>query len=438
MFRKVGTFISLALIATGVFAQDANDLERRVKALEDKIAAMQKVQQSAELAEVQREIDVLSREIESLKNNQQKKAVEADVQQYGLGAAASKVYRSEPGVSFGGYGEFLYNRPEHGVASADLVRGVLYTGYKFSSLAVFNSELEVEHGSTEFTGDASRGAEAGSVGIEFAYLDFLLHPAANVRAGIVLMPTGLINEQHEPTAYLGTHRPEVEDRILPTTWSELGAGVFGDAGRFTYRGYVVTGLESSRFSSDAGVHEGKQGGANAAAKDLAVVGRLDWHPIEGALLGGSLYTGGSGQGAGYRGRVTLAELHADSKFRGLSLRALAARGTIGDAAAISNRVDETIGSSLGGWYAEAGYDVAPLLVRGSFSITPYARYESLDTQRRVPAGFTRDPENQRRITTLGIAFKPIPQTVIKSDWQRIRTGAGDGEHQFNLGLGYIF
>ena len=241
---------------------------------------------------------------------------------------------------------------------------------------------------------------------------------------------GLINEQHEPTAYFGAHRPETEDRILPTTWSEIGAGVFGDVGNFTYRGYLVTGMDSSRFSADEGVHEGKQGGASAAAEDFAVVGRIDWRPFEGTVFGGSLYTGDSGQGAGYRGHVTLGELHADSRFRGISLRALGARGHIGDAAAISERTEETIGSSLAGWYVEGGYEI------GLF--TPYLRYERADTQRRVAAGFARNPETDRRITTIGVAFKPISQTVIKTDWERIKTRAGNSDNQFNVGLGYIF
>src|SRR5262249_42233731 len=176
---------------------------------------------------------------------------------------------------------------------------------------------------------------------------------------------------------------------------------------------------------EEGVHEGKQSGAEASAKDLAVVGRLDWRPFEGTFFGGSLYTGNSGQGAGYSGRVTLAELHADSKFRGLSLRALAARGHIGDAAAISERVSQTIGSSLAGWYAEGGYEL------GMF--TPYLRYERADPHRRVARAFTRDPEPDRRTTPIGVQFKPISQTVIKTEVQRVRRN-----NQFNIGLGYIF
>ena len=128
----------------------------------------------------------------------------------------------------------------------------------------------------------------------------------------VLMPVGFINEQHEPTAYFGAQRPTVERVIIPTTWSEIGAGLFGDVGRVSYRAYVTTGMDSSRFEAEEGLHEGKQAGAEAKAEDWAVVARADWHPIEGTLLGGAFYNGNSGQGRGFGGRVRLAEVHAEA------------------------------------------------------------------------------------------------------------------------------
>jgi hypothetical protein len=409
------------LIAATASAQTA-DLEARLKALQDKVAAVD---------ELRHEIDVLTQEIEALKNNQKKTAVEADQSQYGLGAAASKIYRAESGVSFGGYGEFGYNNPRHGVATADMLRGVLYTGYKFNDRVLFNSELEVEHASTEL---------AGAVSMEFAYLDYLIRPEVNVRGGIMLMPVGIINEQHEPTSYLAARRPLVEDIIIPTTWSEIGAGLFGDIGRVSYRTYLTTGLNATRFDSANGLHEGKQSGSEAGAADLALVARADFHPFEGTIFGGSVYGGGSGQnahaagGRRIRGNVRLAEVHADSKFRGVSLRALFAKGTVGDAALINElnglTGDASIGKSFGGWYTEAGYDV---LQRGDRSLTPYMRYERLDTQRSVPTGFERNPENDRKIWTFGLAFKPISQTVVKIDWEKARDN-----RQWNIALGYIF
>jgi hypothetical protein len=262
-------------------------------------------------------------------------------------------------------------------------------------------------------------------------------PALNARAGLMLVPMGLINEQHEPTAYLGARRPLTEQVIIPATWSELGAGLFGDAGRFTYRTYLMTGLVGAEFTGEEGVREGRQGGGNAIAADPAIVGRLDFHPFEGTMLGASLYTSDASQGGGVNGRVTLAELHADSRIRGLTLRGVAARGSVRNANLLSSATDP-IGSRFGGWYVEGGYDVAPLLNRGEWSITPYTRYERVDTQRRASAGTIRSPENDRRIWTLGLAFKPIAQTVIKVDWENVDNAAHTGADRVNVSLGYIF
>jgi len=394
-------------MATAAVAQES-DTDRRIKELE-------------------RQIDIITRELESIKNAQKPAAVAADTEQYGLGVAASKVYRTESGVSIGGYGEFLYQNFQSSTRGdvADALRAVIYTGYKFNEKVLFNSEIEFEHAST------GRGGEAS---VEFAYLDYLARPGVNARAGLVLVPMGLINEQHEPTAFFGAARPLVERNIIPATWRELGAGVFGDIGRVSYRTYVVTGLRADQFSA-SGIRGGRQSGAQAVANDWALVGRADWHPFEGTLLGGSLYSGDAGQTQSFGGRVTLAEVHADSKFRGVSLRALAAQGTIADAAEINKALaitgNRSVGKSFGGWYVEGGYDFgAPF--------TPFARYERLDTQRSVPTGFLRNPANDQKIFTLGLQYKPVPQTVIKVDWQNVDNRARTGVDQFNIGLGYIF
>lgn len=416
--------IFLALgITSSVFGQEASDLERRLRELEAKVAQMQ---QSPELVEIRRQLEVLGTEIEALKNRQEAKAVTADTPQYGMGPAASKVYHSEPGVSIGGYGELLYQNPNGETATADSIRAVVYTGYKFNDRVLFNSELEVEHANLE------RG---GNVELEFAYLDYLIRPELNVRTGFVLVPVGFTNEQHEPTAYIGARRSGVDSLIIPSTWSELGAGVFGEVGRINYRGYLVTGLDSAGFGAEEGIREGRQGGGEAKAEDWAAVGRVDFHPFEGALVGGSLYSGGSGQDADFNGRVSLGEVHAESRYRGALVRALYTRGSLGDAAAINEANgltgDESVGSRFGGWYVEGGYDVTSYLM-------PYARYEQLDTQRRVPSGFERNPANDQNIFTLGVAVKPHPQTIFKLDWQNVENEADTGTDQWNVSVGYIF
>lgn len=435
MFKRFAITMIALVTAVSAFAQNASDLERRLRELEQRVQQLQDASASKDLGEIERQIEILGRELEAIKNRQSEPEARAGAQQFGLGAAASKVYRSEGGFSIGGYGEMLYQNYDSADRrdTADLLRAIVYTGYKFNERTIFNSELEVEHANTE---------HGGVVEMEFAYLDFLLRPQVNVRTGFVLMPVGLLNEQHEPTAFFGARRPAVEGLIIPTTWSELGVGAFGDIGPISYRAFLTTGLNSEGFAGEEGIREGRQGASQALAEDWAVVGRADWHVLPGTLVGGSLYSGNSGQGRGFSGRVKLGEVHGDARFRGISLRALYAKGSIGDAARISeaNALDggNSIGKSFGGWYVEGGYDLAALLRRGEMSLSPYVRYERLDTQRSVPAGFRRNPVNDQKILTVGVAFKPIQQTVIKLDWQNIENRERTGTDQFNVAVGYIF
>lgn len=446
MFTRLAGIVLAAALSSTVFAQDAGDLERRLRELEQKIVQMQTAQPSAELSEVRRQIEILGQEIEALKTGQNKAAVVADQSQHGLGAAASKVYRVDHGISFGGYGEMLYenyagkNDADARVSNRDqfdMLRAILYTGYKYNDRVLFNSEIEYEHGSTGSGGEAS---------VEFAYLDFLVRPDVGIRTGLVLVPMGFVNEQHEPTAYLGAKRPVTETVVIPSTWREMGVGAFGEAGQLTWRAFVLNSLNGRNFTA-GGVRGGRQKGARALAEDFALTGRLDWQPVVGTTLGTSFFTGNSGQGnmvADERvdARFTVYDVHAESRFRGLTLRGLWSRGTIDDAAQLNAlgglTGNKSVGESIGGWYAEAGYDLAALRGFGERSFTPYVRYEQVDTQRSVPTGFSRNPATEQTIMTIGLQFKPIPQAVIKADYQNTDNEAGTGLDQWNIGIGYIF
>ena len=72
------------------------------------------------------------------------------------------------------------------------------------------------------------------------------------------------------------------------------------------------------------------------------------------------------------------------------------------------------------------------------SVMPYVRYEHVDTQNRVPAGFDRDAAQDADFKTLGVELKPIPNVVLKTDYQWVTNEAGTGRNQFNVNLGYAF
>jgi hypothetical protein len=405
--------------------------------------------------ELARRLDVLAGEVDDLKIGDA--AAPAGESHAGLGPAASKVYGVKRGASLGGYGEMLYETfrkntdggtPGGESARLDFVRAITYVGYKFSDHALFNSEIEFEHASTEL---------AGSVSVEFAYLDFLARPALNLRAGMLLVPMGFMNELHEPPTFLTTHRPEVERNIVPSTWRANGAGLYGQFGNgLSYRAYVTESLRGvaepdagiEGITADSGPYEARQNGSESIFDDVAVSGRLEWQG-GGTRIGVSAFTGGTAQnatttlGEPFTARATIVEGHAEYKNHGWWLRALGARGTVGEADKLNDANgyvgDESVGSRNYGAYVQASYDVLRKLARGSsLALWPFVQYERYDTQDEVPAGFTKNASNDRKAWTFGAAFYPDPQIVLKADYRNNWTPNGSALDRFSVSLGYLF
>jgi len=394
--------------------------------------------------ELERRIGVLAEELERLRSGEagETELTPDDARALGLAPSAASLYRQRHGVSIAGYGEMLYENyagqdqsgnPTDGGAQLDFLRAILYTGYRFSDEFLFNSEIEVEH--------------ADEISVEFAYVDYLASRSLGVRAGMLLVPMGLVNEFHEPTVFLGAKRPETETRLIPSTWRENGAGVHGSSGRLEYRAYLVNGLDARGFSP-AGLRGGRQKGAKALASDLAFAGRLDFTPTPGAFVGASVYAGGSGQqqlevdGRTLRVSTTIFDVHGQLRLRGLDLRALYARAELGDALELNRALGlegaEGVAKALQGGYVQVGYDLLSRLASRDVSLTLYYRFEKLDTQAEMPTGFERAAGTRGTFHTAGLELKPIPGVVLKADLQLGRNDAGTGRNQFNLALGYAF
>ena len=399
---------------------------------------------ASQIEELRRRLEVLAAELEQLRSGETPQIELTDERRRALGlapSAAATYRRATEGVSFAGYGEMLLenfkSENESGAGNApttriDFLRAILYAGYRFNDKFLFNSEIEVEH--------------SNEIWVEFAYLDYLVNDNLTVRGGMLLLPLGLINEFHEPTVFLGAKRPDTEQRILPTTWRENGAGVLGSAGIVNFRAYVTNGLRGAAFTS-AGLRGGRQRGSNALAANLAFSGRVDVTPVPGIFAGIGLYNGGSGQEqvivSGDRLDVgtTVAEVHAQAQMRGFDFRALFAQASVDDAGAASRALNLSTGTPIAeqmrGGYVQAGYNVLSQFTT-PVAVTPYVRYEHIDTQHRVPEGFTRDLSRDGVLKTLGVELKPIPNIVLKTDYQWITNEAGTGRNQFNVNLGYAF
>jgi hypothetical protein len=423
-----GALVASLLIAVPAWAQETTD--------------------TAQIRRLQDQVEAITRELEELRLGKEV-VVQADTGISGLGPAASKVYKTPQGVSIGGYGEFLYQNfagsqeddaPSGLTDQIDALRAIIYVGYKFSDKVLFNSETEFEHGSTE---------DGGSVSVEFAYLDYRIRPEFGLRGGLVLAPMGFLNEIHEPPTFLGTVRPETERLIIPSTWREVGFGMFGERKNFAYRAYLINGFDATGFSADEGLREGRQDGAEAAAQNFGGVGRVDYIGVPGVTLGTSAYFGNSGQGATLPSapettvgaQTSIWEGHAEYKARGFELRGLLALSSLDDAAEVNELNGltdaESVGERMLGWYLQGGYDV--LRGRsGPQQLLPYVRYEEINTQDEVPDGFAADPANDRRIVTVGAAWRPMPNISLKADYQIVSNEAETGVNQLNVNLGYLF
>lgn len=424
----------LATTATPAFAEPKTG----EKTEEEKQAAIERLEEK---------VEALAEEVADLKSEETvPDEFDPNASFSGLGPAASKVYGKDTGLSIGGYGDVRFRHFIDGDDNGDLdvydaLRLVLYTGYKYNDWLVFNAEVEFEHADTGKNGD---------VAVEFLTIDFLVEDWFNVRTGLLLIPMGFLNEMHEPPFYFGAERPEVERRILPSTWRENGAGIFGTfdlgaGGALSYRMYGVNGFDASGFS-DNGLRGGRQKGSEALAEHFAFVGRMDYDMsafAPGLTFGGSVYAGKSGQNQKVNGNrlpdsfVHIYELHAQYKGYGVTARGLWTQAFVDDAGDLSRDLGETIAQEMRGGYAEIGYDVL-LYCNTEMTLEPFFRYEYLNTQHEVAGDLPRNKARNRRIYVAGLSFKPIPQVVLKLDYRNFDAKENSQSDEVQASIGFVF
>ena len=341
-----------------------------------------------------------------------------------------------------GYMEIHLNKIQDQPSEADLHRFVLMVGHSFSDRIKFWSEVEVEHAFVE------GGEESGEVAIEQAYVDLAIHRRFNVRAGMLLTPVGIVNERHEPPTFHGVERTFVDTVIIPTTWRDVGAGIFGDLGRgLSYKAYVMPGLDASGFSAEEGIADGRQQGSHADASDPAVTGRLEYRS-HGLTAGGSFWYGGAGFGLTrldiQAPAVGIASIDARYRRGRHELRGQWSMVSI-DGAADVNRalqsqagISPNIASRLLGGYAEAATRVSP--DAWAHELVVFGRYEVFDTQNRMPAGFLPLDHLRRSAVTTGVTYYPDPDVAFKVDYvkERNKSSVVNAPWRVNAGIGWWF
>jgi len=349
----------------------------------------------------------------------------------------------EPDTVLTSYGEINYNRPTKATENtqADLRRFVLGFQHRFDPKTKVVAELEVEHSVTS-------ADDAGEVAIEQAYIEHQFHPAWAVRGGLFLMPMGLLNENHEPSAYYGVERNFVETAIIPSTWREGGVQFVGNLDNgLTVQTGISTSFDLNKW--DATSTEGTESPLGsihqemqlAKSRDLAVFGALNWRGIPGLQLGGGVFTGGASQGTpgAPKARITLWDLHARWTPGRWDLSALYSRGQISNTAAWNTTLvgnPTLIPKSFDGSYVQAAYKVWQ---RGDYALSPFVRVEQFNTAKRfadIGTGLTPSAARNERVTTVGANFQLTPGVVVKADYQRFQVNTD--ANRLDLGLGWSF
>jgi len=374
------------------------------------------------------------------------------------GAAGSAANGSSDGAGIGvaaatpapltwfGYGELNYSRPRNDPAQTtfDLARFVLGFEYRFDERTRLASEVEIEHA-------VSSEDDPGEVEVEQAYIQRDLGGDWQANLGLFLIPSGLLNENHEPTRYYGVFRNFVETSIIPTTWREGGAGLRAQtASGWRWDLGLTTGFDLSKWDPESSeglesplgsIHQEL---ALARAAELSAYTAINYTGIAGLRLGASIFSGGADQDQpGFHdNRVTLWEGHARWQNADWELSALYASGHISGTAPVNQQYVDSfatptlIPEDFHGWYLEGAWRG---LVGRRWPLVPFLRYEQFNTASayaRLPSGAAPAPLALQDVFTYGLQFEFARGVVLKADYVDFTRGV-EGD-RFDLGLGYEF
>lgn len=345
-------------------------------------------------------------------------------------------------VTVGAYGEILYNQPEDSNGELDVQRLVLLFGYRFNDKTQFITEIEVEHVEEVF--------------VEQAFVNYNVAPNVNLRGGLMLVPMGIINEFHEPTTFNGSERPEVDNVIVPTTWREIGLGVFGRFNSISlgYQAYVFNGFKSTELDEEGevqgllngsnGLRGGRQKGIKSTINTPTFSTKFDYYGIPGLRLGLAGYFGRTQPDDDTDGLdgadigIAMVGLDARYAYKRFTARGQFINASLSDTEAYNNLTGQDLGSRLQGWYIEGAFNLLPLGKQQRLFV--FARYEKYDTHADTAGSLPQNSAYDRTDVTTGLSYHIAPGVVVKGDYQ-FRSNEQDGSDapdRLNFGIGVWF
>lgn len=427
MFLFVFTLMNVSVNIS--WADPIDDLRKEMQQLrsdyEDKIQTLQT------------QVDNLSKkqdqQIDKLEAKVDKKMI--DVDYVGRYEGAFKrgglvIERSGFGkVVVGGYTDHEFVNFENTNSNFDQHRWIINIGAELGDRLRFYSEYEIEHGGP----DAKGGGEAK---VEQAWIDFLIEDWVNLRAGALLVPFGRTNLYHDSDVRDLTGRPIVARDIIPTTWTESGAGFYGEVnptiGKYedlalAYEAYVINGLNDGFDDTSLSGAKGSLGGSsNDNNNSKAVVGRLVISPFLGHEVGLSGYWGKyNTDGDAISGQA----IDWLSTWGPLEFVGEYAHFNVDEPAPVSD-----IAKTFQGYRAQVNYHFWPEFLDNTFlgkgfedpTFTLVNRYGWAKINDDSDAdAFGEVEDNEQSRYTLGLNYRPIESWVFKTEYEwNINNGEG--------------
>ena len=373
-----------------------------------------------------------------------------------------------------GYGEVYYTRPTHipAESQADLARAVFGIGYQFDDRTSFNSEYEIEHA-------VASASDPGEFEVEQFFVDHQFSDWGALRAGLFLMPFGLLNEHHEPTNFYGMQRNFIETLIIPSTWREGGLEI----NTHSVNGLAIsvglsTGVNLSKWdyappfppyrnalmlanNHVAPLQATHQELALANAQHPSAHLAINYTGLPGLRVGAAIFSGAAvpvaaPPNAPLSGtmNVTLWEGHTRWTVGGFDLSAVFARGTISNTAAANLAhpgSPNPLPSAFYGYFLQAAYAEGFDLHR--YRLSPFARYEYYNlgssyggTVPAIPSGsvplsstpgdYGIWPQGYDRVWTAGANLYLTPSVVVKIDYQSFDVNRDFSRVDLGLGLAF--
>lgn len=341
-------------------------------------------------------------------------------------------------LSIGGYGQIDFSHPKNEVANIDVHRMVLFVGYQFNDKVSFESEIEFEH--------------VKELEVEQAFLNYKLGSKITAKAGLMLVPMGLINQTHEPTTFFTVERPDQDHDIIPSTWTQIGIGLTGTIDKIAvkYQAYIFDGIKSYQNGTSFirgidGLRKGRQNGAEAFSSQANFSTKINYFGIKGLNMGL----------AGYFGNTQTTDIAIKGSYVGVSMIGIDATylkndwifrtqyvvNNLSNTEAYNTLTGRDIGSKMEGFYIETAYNILPLINKdASEKLLIFSRYETYDTHANVAGLLIKNKAFDRTITSFGFNYFMAPGAVFKTEYQiRENKVIGfDVANQFNMGIGISF